>query len=305
MILSELKTSLKEKTFEPCFLLFIDKQDSFLTTQYIKEIAKYQKCEIQQIDEEQLRQLVKDINNIFAPKITNTLFVYHTNKFEYSNEKLKDVSNLIVTADSLDERTQEIFSESIIKFPALETWQIQEYAIQLLKGLDKNKVDKLLNICGYDIFRASQEISKLLLFPVEEQNSVFNAFLSDGVFSDLSEYTVFQFTDAIMHKSISNILDMYKEKHAIDLEPMGIITILYKNIRNVINVQLSVNPTPENTGLTEKQIWAIRNFSTGYYSKEQLVKIFELLISLDLKIKTGELSTNNLIDYILIKILLM
>ena len=39
-----------------------------------------------------------------------------------------------------------------------------------------------------------------------------------------------------------------------------------------------------------------------YYTKEQLVRIFMFLSSVDYKLKSGELSSEYLIDYVLIKI---
>ena len=96
---------------------------------------------------------------------------------------------------------------------------------------------------------------------------------------------------------------VYKEIQNIDVEPFGLIALLINNFRNVIDVQLSRNATAESLGLSGKQFWAIKNYSCGFYNREELIEIFEFLNDIDYKIKSGELNTSILIDYIICKIL--
>ena len=54
--------------------------------------------------------------------------------------------------------------------------------------------------------------------------------------------------------------------------------------------------------MTSGQFYAVKKNNINYYTKEQLVRIFMFLSSVDYKLKSGELSSDYLIDYMLIKI---
>jgi DNA polymerase III delta subunit len=89
-----------------------------------------------------------------------------------------------------------------------------------------------------------------------------------------------------------------------DTNPFGILTILLNNFRNLILVKANMNPTPENTGLDSKKLYAIKKTTTPF-TVEQLTIIFEMLCNIDLKVKSGELPTEIMVDYIMLKILTM
>lgn len=137
---------------------------------------------------------------------------------------------------------------------------------------------------------------------MSDRDFLANKFFSDNVFSDLSNLTIFNFTNSIITKNVETLKQILLQFDSIDIEPIGVITVLYKNFKNILNVQLNSNPTPENTGLSSKQIWGIKNNSIGYFSKESLIDVFQFILSLDFKVKTGELPIDMLIDYVIVKV---
>ena len=137
---------------------------------------------------------------------------------------------------------------------------------------------------------------------MSDRDFLVDKFFSDNVFSDLSNLTIFNFTNSIITKNVETLKQILLQFDSIDIEPIGVITVLYKNFKNILNVQLNSNPTPENTGLSSKQIWGIKNNSIGYFSKESLINVFQFILSLDLKVKTGELPIDMLIDYVIVKV---
>ena len=48
--------------------------------------------------------------------------------------------------------------------------------------------------------------------------------------------------------------------------------------------------------------WAVK-YSCGFYTKDELIQIYRFLTGLDRKIKTGEMPVNNLVDYIIVKVI--
>ena len=123
------------------------------------------------------------------------------------------------------------------------------------------------------------------------------------MFSDLSTYNSFGLIDAVVKRKKSEALKIFHELSSLGLNEMGVLTLLYNNFRNIIKIQLSPNPTPENTGLKSNQFWAIKKNNVGYYHKDELLYIFGLLTSMDRKIKTGYMPTSKSIEYVLINIL--
>ena len=105
-----------------------------------------------------------------------------------------------------------------------------------------------------------------------------------------------------MNKNLEILSNIYKEFEWADIEPYGLLTILKKNFKNLLMVQLTVNPTPENTGLEGKQLYAIKK-QPRIFSPDQLIDIYSFLCDLDRQVKEGELPTPILVDYIVIKIL--
>lgn len=89
---------------------------------------------------------------------------------------------------------------------------------------------------------------------MSDRDFLADKFFSDNVFSDLSNLTIFNFTNSIITKNVETLKQILLQFDSIDIEPIGVITVLYKNFKNILNVQLNSNPTPENTGLSSKQI---------------------------------------------------
>ena len=101
---------------------------------------------------------------------------------------------------------------------------------------------------------------------------------------------------------MDEILSVYRELDRVDVNEFGLLTILVKNFRNLIMVQLNSNPTPESTGMSSGQLYAIKKLPK-VFSPQQLVKIYDILLDVDRQIKNGELPAEIVIDYMLIKIL--
>ena len=78
----------------------------------------------------------------------------------------------------------------------------------------------------------------------------------------------------------------------IDIEAMGLVTILKKNIRNIIDVQMNPSATYVSTGMSPKQFASVK-YNVGKFSNEQLIDLYEFLLDIDLSLKSGELQFSN------------
>lgn len=294
MTINELKFNIENKVSLKKLVIFKISDNDFIPIQYIKEISKYENKSIKYIE------LLDEIDtlNVFN-NISNDLYVYRTDNFDLKDNSIKTVTNLFIICKKI---TTDYYNEYIIEVPKLEDWQIKDYVYSLAEGVDTNKLDELINSCKNNIYALEQEINKLFIFSKDERKYVFEQLELDNAFGNTDEYNIFNFSNALIKKDIETLFKIYKKIKSSDIDPIGLVTILYNNFKNIINVQLSKNASAQELGLTPKQFWAIK-YSCGYYSKEQLINAFKVITNIDKLIKTGYLSANDVIDYLLIKIL--
>ena len=301
MTLKELKTQIENKSLSSTFVIF-KSNESFIPNQYIRAINDILNLDVEYIED--LYSLGSTKVDIFfnALSNTNSLRVHHTDNLTFNNNSLLTETNLIIVTKKVDKDTEKIYKDYIVEVDVLEHWCIKDYLYSILEGLDTKYIDWLMLNCNYDINRLQLEAEKILIFPTNERNIVFNQMLEDDAFMDISSKTIFDFTDAIVKKDINRLLTIYDEIDNIDIEAIGVVTVLYQNFRKLLQVWMSKNPTTESTGLSSKQIYAI-NKLPRIWSEQDLVKILQLLSSIDFKVKSGTMPVNILRDYLVVNIL--
>ena len=299
MKIEELKQHIEAKTLNDDLLILACEEHNFVAQQYLQEIAQFKNLKLNFVEE--IDSLIKNINNIFNVQSSGMLNVFLTNVFDKYDTALPSISNLIIICNKVDKSCADLYNSYIVNIPKLEQWQIRDYTYSNLATISKDKLDWLLNICKYDIFRLDNEIQKLTLFDKAQHETLFNKFITDNVFNDLSEYTVFNFSNAIIKRDKPSIIKIYNELNNIDINEMGLLTILYTNFRNIISIQMGRNVTAESLGIKQNQFNAIK-WNCGKYSNAELLEIFKMLTSLDLWVKDGTLAISDLIDYMLVKI---
>ena len=306
MTLELLKTQIETNTVEDKLIILCEATSKFITNQYIHAIANCKKLDIEYVDSiEELTAGSDSLFSFFETVAPASLRVFKTEVFDYTNPKLtQQTHTIVVTSKIAKGDTNTIFEDYIIKVPPIEDWMIRDYVYSTVEGVSHKELDKLINICGTNYDRLQLELDKVTLFSEPEREYLFADLLRDGAVDDLSSYSIFNFTNAITSKDIPSIKSIYKELTRMDVNEFGLLTILTKNFRNIIMVQLNSNPTPENTGLESKQLYAISKIPRKY-TADQLVGIYQMLLKIDSQIKSGELPTEYVIDYIVTKILSM
>jgi len=302
--LKQLKEEIQIGNLSLPFMIFKYDDIDFLPFQYVTEISIKTQRKLTYLDElisnDQKQELFFFPNNLKG--VLEEIRVFKTDIFDVDCNIPEKDDYLIIICKEISKELETKYKENIISFPKLEEWQIKDFVYSIGEGIETSKLDYLLNISNNNIYRLYFEMSKLALFSNTEKKYVFDDCLDNGVYDDLCSYSVFNLTNAILKKDKKTILSIYKDITKFDCDPMGFPILMYQNLRKVIKVQLSKNPNPQNTGIPEKQFWAIK-YSCGYYTKEQLLYMFELLTSIDKKLKTGNLPTSLILDYILLKIL--
>lgn len=297
MELKELKNSIENKTLKFNFLIFNYADNDFLPMQYLHEIRKIFNVDIQYIED-----IDKDIglnsNFFFGETEVNSLKVFLCDTFDNTNVNYNDKDNLIVICKKISKEVSNLFSDNIVIFPKLEEWQIKDYVYSLAPGVPEIELDKLIKICNNNIYRLDKELHKIKIFTETEQKYVYSKFMDDGIFSDLSEHNIFDFCNAILKKDINTLSNLYQELNKIDVEPLGLVKLLYDNLKTIIFIQYDPTATAESIGMAPNRFWAIKKNTCGFYTKDQLMSSFYLITDIDRKLKTGEITVDIMIDYI-------
>lgn len=302
MDLKMLKENISSKSLTDDFFIFLvdEKDNLFLTMQYVQEISKILDKEIEYIDN--LDSILNPYKDLFGntEDKSNKLKICKCKELNISNTKLNFIHDLIIITNNISEDARVNYNYNIVNVPKLENWMIKDYALIRGKGVDQDRLEFLCDACNYDIYRIENELKKLDGFGEGQKKFIFKQMMDEGSLDDLTFYNMFSLSNAIQARDLQTIDGILGSSMEIDV--MALISLLYQGFRKMIMVWLDKNPTPDSTGLKNNQIWAIRNLPRNY-NKDQLIKIFKFLSSLDSKLKQGNLPNNNLIDYIIVKIL--
>lgn len=298
--LNEVKTALENnKDIDQFLIFYYEDTTDYIPVQYAKALARIRNSEILYVNE------LDEINSSpdpFSEPISN-LYLYKTDSLERIPAKYLQ-NNLIIITPKLLKDVEKEYDEYILRIPKLEEWQIVDYIKTVSPGLTQDEMEWLVRTYKSNMYRVELEVDKLKPFSESARQYIFEDFYVDHVFETLSEYGIFDFTNAIQGKDLQTISNILSDINHIDIEPTGLITLLCANFKKLIKVWLNKNPTPENTGLKSNQIWAINKLSRTY-TKEQLVKVFELVSDMERRLKTGEMPEELIIDYLTVKILSM
>lgn len=299
MTLKDLKESVEDGTFKPKSMILVG-EDKFIPLQYIQALRD--KFSVTYIED--LSSLVNDVEDIFfAPDSVSTdLIVYNTEVVDFFNDVLYTKDNIIVVAKKIDKEAKKFYADLVIEIPKLVDWQIKDMVYSFGQGADTKLLDWITYNCGGDVNRLYNELSKVVQFSPNERKHLLSEMIEDGAFDDISNNTIFNFTNAIINRDIKSVGLMMDRISTMDISEFGLMSILYTNFMNIVQIQLGVNPSVEKLGMKPNQFNAIKH-NCGKYTSSQLVEIVRFLSELDLKIKSGELPTNILIDYILTSIL--
>lgn len=305
MDIKSCKRCIEDKVKITDFLIFKEAKSDFISRQYIQAIASINNQTIEYIDS--IDPLINELDSIFIDSSYETeprLKVLKTSMFEYSDIRALNLDSVFIVCNKVSEETENLFKNNIIDVPALEAWQIKDYVYSIAEGADTKQLDRIIQICGSNIERLDSELAKLQVFAPGERKYLLDGMIRDGAFNDLTDYTVFNVTSALLKKDISTLNTYMKHLSSIDINEVGLITILSKNVKDLINVQLTPNPTPESTGLDSRKLYAIKKMPRTF-SAEKLSDLYKFLCDLDRRLKNGELPVEIMINYIILKVLTM
>jgi len=301
MTLEQLKDKIINKEYNGEILILKCDSDRFIAQQYYHQIAKDKNLKIELVDD--LNQLQSEISDVWGTNShSNSLLIYIVDEFETDLENIDTIKNLIIVCNKIEASTKNRYGSYVTTINKLESEQIRDYVYSIMDGMDHKKLDWIIDICQGDIYRIQNELDKLLIMESNIRNIMFDEYVADGVYNDLSNQSVFNLTNALIKKDYSGVVKAYKDMQNYEITEMGFFALLYNGFRHVIDIQLGKNPTAEKCGLKPNQFNAIKYNNVGKYSREQLIDIYKSLTDMDRKIKTGEFDIGLMFDYLIVDI---
>ena len=291
MTLPEVKQYLTDNQNIDKMLIFKCEDTDFISMQYTKKLAEIRNAEI--INVESLEDI--PTSNPFIEE--NLIYLYRCESFDKIIEENKQ---LIIIAKKLSKDVLKELSDYIIIVPKLENWMTEDFIKLNCSGLDNEMVSWFVANYDNDIYKILLEIDKLKVFPPDTRKYLFEEFYNNGVFDSPDKNNAFALSSALQSKDKNSLIQLLSKNN--EIEPISAMSLIQSNLKKLCKVWLNKAPNPDNTGLKSNQIWAINNLPRTY-TKEQLVKAFEIVSGLDRKIKSGEFPIELTIDYIVVKLM--
>lgn len=251
----------------------------------------------------------KNISKLAKPKLyvirDDIEFTKHDESWNKIDNLLGD-SVIVLIYTSIDKRGKfyKHYKDIIVNFEKLKVEQLSKYISKEL-GNNFAHSSKLATICELDYSRILLECDKIKTYANScrcDYNKSFEELIKLGNIYVPVNSVVFDFTESIMKRQVVKSLELWDNLKKVQESPIKVLSILYNNMRNVLIVQGSQNPTSANTGLSGWNIKCAKELC-GYYSLEELMRNIYVIREVEKGIKTGTCEQEIAIDYLLVNVL--
>lgn len=296
MTLMELKNFINNGTVPSDFLIFVSKDSSFLTTQYVKAIGKLADGGITKI------------NSIYEPQQSsialltaapNTINVLKVETFDERAEDYSQFENTIVVCEQIDKSIAKNVDSYVIKFPKLEEWQIFDYAKTLCQSLDDDDISWLVKATNNDIDRVLNELAKVALFDKDEQKAIFSSIRFDP-HTDLYTTDLFTIVNALVEGDMPILFEFLRHNGHEDLEPVMLANRAFTSLKNILLVSQNPGLTAEDCGVSAGQFKFLK-YKYRSLNIEAVKQKIKFLTNFDLDLKTSklDLSKRDMLNYLI------
>lgn len=304
--LKELKESIQNGTVGNGLLVFKWSDTPFVAHQYIKEIARIHGLSVESSDG--FDSTYSGIDKAVFAFDDGLLRVFDCEAFKSSLvDELPKVRNAVVLCKEIDDDTK--FNMQVngayYEIPELRDWQIYGMVTTMCPGLDDSKVKWLTSLIGKDVYTAWNEASKISCFEKGEQNKVFLDIDRDGGYSYLSNGKSYDLVNAIMSRNKQKVASAFWELDNEDINPYGLVSMLYGSAKAVSSIQLGRNATPSSTGMSEARFKAVSSREVGRYADDELRRVLRFLADYDYELLSGNYDADDsrLVDFVTCSVL--
>ena len=315
MNITDVKVDIKNKKIKPYYIFAGEEIE--IQRIYINKIAEVLDYNVVRVDH---------IADVWAEIISPTLFgkscVYVVRddkdlqedilsaQIEKNNLNGNIIINLLTT---VDKRTKfyKANSDKIVLFERLSDEVLKKY-IKKEITLNNANCERLIAICENDYSRILLEIDKIKRYLMEVESKIegqsrydtaFEELVRDGTIAVPPQDAIFDLVDAILKRQRKRVYDLLEQCYAVGEANMVILSVLYNNAKQVLQVQACEDKDVcGTTGLTSWQVKCAKE-KCGHYSIDELFNILKLVQEVQKGIITGQIEDEMSVQYLLVNIL--
>ena len=296
MTLVELKDFINNKIVPTSFMIFIDKDNKFLTRQYVEALGKLTTGGINRIQSiyEPLHSSLSLLTNT-----EDTINLLVTDKFEERAENYFQFENTIVICEEVDKSLLTLVEDFIITMPKFETWQLCDYVKTFCPVLEDTEIEQFVLATNSNIERITNEITKVSIFPKEEQKEILASILFDPQ-TDLYNVDLFKIVNAITDGDLPVLFDFLRHKNYEALEPVMIANRVLSSLKNILIVTQNLSLSAEECGVSVAQYNTLKRKYKSLNIDTVRHKI-KFLNQFDIDLKTSKLdmSKQDMLNYLI------
>lgn len=298
MKLRELKERIASGRVGNSLMVFVWEDNNFLARQYVHEIARSRGQEICYVDTfGELADLASDMGAFGEEFGSGMLKVLCVDTLEeLASEGMCSIEDSIIVCNRIAKEVMHSYADYpnlVVEFPKPEPWQVKDYIASRCPGLGKDSIENLYTLTGGDIFRIDNELGKISCFPENMQEGLFRDMVAGGAYSDTSQLGTFNIVNALVRKDRVTLAKAMSGLGNMDVDSVGLATLLHNSIRNIIEVQMNPKATPGSSGMSDKQFNVVRKYNCGRYSDGSLRSMLMFLDEFDFRLKGGRLDMSN------------
>lgn len=244
------------------------------------------------------------ITNIFEAKDSKEM----EHLFKYL-EKPSSLNLLFIVVDKLDNKltiTKKLKNCNNIEYRKLET---DPYLFAKNKlstyNISQQDIRLLVEKCMNDITTINSECEKLMIYKLDSKdiNKEDIELMVVKKLGDSSEI-LFSFINALLQKNKKRTMQIYKELQDYQIDISSIIGLLASQLKLIAQIKILKMDNLKNIEIQEKlqlkSLYQIKKLSEyTYYSLEEIKNMIFLIEDIDYKIKSGRLSNENGIIYLI------
>lgn len=304
----ELKNAILNKNLDDSLFVFSCKDSNFIAHEYANAIAEAKGLSIMQLDDFD-RTFSDRESNLFDFIEIDALRMFEYDEFDtkLGPSSLCTVKNAVVICKKAPPALEQTLREMGLWYevPKLQPWQIEDYMFAMCPGLPMPKAKWLCEVAGHDVNRVHNEALKIRCFPKAMQEDAFDMIDSDNGYSDLTKERIFSLSNAISSRDPREVARVMRDIANIDVEPVGMITILKRAFMIAVTIQMDPTATAEGMGIKPAQFNIARARNCNRYTDNEMRRIMDFLVGFDMKLKSGgmDLSKERLIDYIICEVM--
>ena len=214
---------------------------------------------------------------------------------------------LILQMTDIDKRSKSYksYTNEIVEFKYMDADTLYKYVQKVCSLSDENTYD-LIDVCENDYSKILLEADKVCRLAVVEQithDEAYERLLQEGTISRPPKDAIFDFTDAFLRARIEEAFRLLEDCKAIGEPALRIITVLYSNIKRVLQVQVCESTDVcKATGLTPWDVKLAKQ-TLNCWKSEDLVFFLKTLQRLEKSIKTGEVEEGTALDLLMVTLL--